>query len=226
MYTLEQIEKLIDQQGFTWCTVLNGNSDKVAYFAKKKGNDMSANDLKAALKTFYADFPGTYNLHFKQSPTGSAEDIHKYRSVSAGTIQIGQKPVDIEAMRQDLITSIRKELKAETKKEEEARKIKELKEEYESKIAELNTVGGKVNHLLETFLLKMMGNANATGSLAGTENNNTPMDNTNNYTQDQIKMANESLVILLKHMDPQTLYQFALKVESKPSIVDLLKTYL
>lgn len=227
MYTTEQVYKLILSQDFTWCSIFDSAKNKVGYFAKTSTNDLKAADIVERVKEFVDEFPqGSYELQFKKRPTGGADEIHRYKiSTLQGSVK---REVDMEAIKNDLKEKIREELREEARLLKRETEITDLKKEYESKLKELNTAGGKVNVLLENFLLKIMGTSNATGNLAGESRPPESNAETGNkkFTDAEILRVNNALKIMLEHMDIDTFCLFAEKVKSSPGVVTTLKNFL
>lgn len=104
----------------------------------------------------------------------------------------------------------------------EAEQVKIQKKEYEKKIKEIETIGGKFTIIMETVLPKIMNslmipNANPL-TVQGTEQ----FQELNN----DVLTVDQSLDVLLQHLDQETLSKMAKKVQKDPNVVNIIKLAL
>lgn len=104
----------------------------------------------------------------------------------------------------------------------EAEQVKLQKKEYDRKVKEIETISGKFTIIMETVLPKIMNSLmpqNTTPlTVQGTDN----MQQNNN----ELLTVDESLDILLQHLDQETLSKMAKKVQKDPNVVNIIKLAL
>lgn len=222
--TREKFVEHIKDQEFTWCRIYDHNDRLVAQysFGEAEGSDQPKNPVREFVKrieAFADNFPGNYSIHCKKFPHSKDETTCKL-SVTFGNndlkeISPVQTPIDIKAIKEEILQGLRIEQEKKDKEEE----IQELKEE----LRQMKTMGGKLNYILGEFLTthlpKLIKPKQA--GLAGTESNSGE-----DITPDQNERIRQAVFKLLKHMNIETLEAFAQKIDTNPDLVNTLKSFL
>lgn len=242
--TQPQLEDAIHMNNIKYLTLFSMNKRKLSALGRENNSPITSDQLIARVREWADKFPGQYNIQAKKSWTASASNSFNYDNVMLGSISISDSGLPMQAKPaepvnafvreidiQKMETKIREEIKIEFKKAEEERRKKDILqeqiEEYTRKNEELETFAGKVSVLAQKVLQGVMGNMSApTGNLQGTQQTNNSMNDLTQLSHSEILVANEALRILLQHTDAATLMKFAKKIESNPSVINTLLSFI
>lgn len=225
--TTEQVLKLVKENKFVWCNVLDEQGNRVYYIGPEKAEKVTPEQILIKLENYLNEWPGIYRLEFKKYATAPANEKFSYRVYAnfntpqaAPSGYMGGAPANPEKIREQLKSEILNELEAQRKADE----LKELETDLKSQIAELNTVSGKFNHLAMQFIGSFMAkNPQMLGALQGAEDKPEVKEIGADYTPEQKQMVNQSLAILLQHITPEQLFSLAKKIEEKPDLIKYLE---
>jgi hypothetical protein len=218
---LDKIINLIKAQKFTWLQILNNKNQKLFSYSASK-EEASPELCIKALNEYYEMFPGVYTLHFKKHSTERNEDKYIYESVGIGnTAKTNENSIDLEAIEKRIESKIRNEIKEDQRRAREAEQIKDLKNEYLTKCAELDSMQGKFNHLVMGLFGPMLKGLNPMGTLAGTEEKTE-----STLSKSDVEEINNALKKILTVMDKETFVSFAEYVYKKPEVIQTLKSFI
>jgi hypothetical protein len=217
--TQDQFINICENQKFTWARVMQPNRELFSMW-----NFDDSPQFINEINKFAAMYPGRWHIACKKLATHNDHTLCKFdvilgdvkdESKLQGTSnypQYGQIDEDKIAER------IRKELKAEQDQKEKDEKIKELEKKLEGQ----NSTGEKFATLVDLFLQRWNNKPTPSPKLAGTEN----IQQTPQATEEEKAMWTEGLKLFVKHTDAQTFLEIAQKVDSSPSLINTVKSFL
>jgi hypothetical protein len=236
MIGVEEIYNQIIEQGYTWCSVLQGNRKKLL-ITNREGVVNTPDMCKQKLKKYFDNNPGIYTINLKVRPNDPAKNSIFYDNVNVNSFSAEphhkasiHEPVDVSKLEKELRAKIAKE----NAEKEKLARITEKEKQLDQELAALQTFSGRVSAFFKIMTTNVM--QPDTANLQGT---NTMSDTTKagyqlfndardpqDFTDQERRFINDAFVEIMHRMSPETFIAFSAKVKKDPSIVNTLKALL
>jgi hypothetical protein len=239
--TLDTVLSWIRSSGFRYTKITDPKGRKIAIYTSGTGEiEPTADQVCAWLTDFFERYPGVYNIVCKKRKSVSHSEAFIYENVTAAramngmqTIPIPVEPVDEIAVEKRITERLMAQFKQAEKDKAAAAMLAEAKRKSE----ELDSAAGKLMHIgTRLFEMLLSKNPQLLGMLQGPppqqnntmpETNNTePIEDLSNLTPEMQQKCNTALTLLLRHMHPDLLMKFAVKINSEPGLVKTLSSLI
>jgi hypothetical protein len=235
MTSVEEIYSQIIEQGYTWCSVLQGNRKKLL-ITNREGVINSPDMCKQKLKKYFDNNPGIYTINLKVRPNDPAKNSIYYDNVNVNSFSAEphhkasiHEPVDVSKLEKELRQKIAKE----NAEKEKLARIADKEKQLDQELAALQTFGGRVAAFFKIMTANVMqpDTANLQGTTmsdktqAGYQLFNDARDPAK-FTDQERRMINEAFVELMHRMSPETFAAFSAKVQKDPGVVITLKSFI
>lgn len=168
-------------------------------------------DLIEQLKEFAGNYPGAFTGVFKASKESQKRHVVKLKFSAAGVPSVAPG-VNVEAMRSEILESVR----AEVKQELEVERLKRELEESKKELANFQMNGGKLAYALEQFFNRYI-----------MSKKETQLQGFDNLSENEVEQIEEAFAILLEALGYEIIVKLAAKFEAgeADSIVPMVQNF-